>query len=137
MCMYLDDEDDRERWGMSYGQSRIHLTHHESGCGDIIPPNLGNQSLSNQGQLCIVLPMGPGKNKREWHVLGGCLKRGVRVRKTKIGIRMLKSQFGIWVTYIKLRFDCRADLARELASRSGPHKTALEPPGSGRQNRTT
>jgi hypothetical protein len=29
------------------------------------------------------------------------------------------------------------DHARELTSRSGPHKTALEPPRSGGQNRTT
>jgi hypothetical protein len=86
-----------ERDGACLWTEPIHLTHYESGCSDIIPPNRGNQSLSNQGQLCIVLLMGPGKNKREWHVLGGCLKRGVRVRKTKIGIRMLKSQFGIWV----------------------------------------
>ncbi len=63
----------------------------------------------------------------------------VMVRKTKIGIRMLKegSQFRIWDEASLRQSAAELDLARALASRSRPHKTALEPPGSGGQNRTT
>lgn len=53
--MYLDDGSDDSlyngnmSWGRLYRQSRIRLTHHQSGCSDITRQSLGLQALVQSG----------------------------------------------------------------------------------------